>query len=248
MTTMIDKTEAVITHLRADGGPWRNFHGRRKGRPLGGGQIDRLEERLRALEPPGISWEENPERRPLDPARLWKGRELWLEIGFGSGEHMLAMARREPHVQMIGADLYLNGVARLLAAIEAAGVSNVSVTGRDARDLMDVLPEASVARIFLLYPDPWPKRRHRKRRFINRPQLDQLARIMRPGAELRIATDIPAYVRHVLEIMAGDPRFAWTAETASDWRKPWEHWPGTRYEAKALREGRVPCYLIFRRL
>jgi tRNA (guanine-N7-)-methyltransferase len=112
---------------------------------------------------------------------------------------------------------------------------------------MDVLPAASVGRIFLLYPDPWPKARHHKRRFVNPPQMDQLARVMRSDAELRLATDIEDYVRHALETAARDPRFAWTAERPADWREPWAGWPGTRYEAKALREGRRPHYLTLRR-
>jgi tRNA (guanine-N7-)-methyltransferase len=110
-----------------------------------------------------------------------------------------------------------------------------------------VLPAASIGRVFLLYPDPWPKARHQKRRFVNPPQLEQLARVMALGAELRIATDIEDYVRHTLERMFADPRFAWTAERPANWREPWPNWPGTRYEAKALREGRRPHYLTFRR-
>src|SRR5690625_889151 len=248
MMTAGDGMDGVMTRERTDGAPWRNFYGRRRGRKLRAGQAGRLEELLRDLEPPGIGWEENPERRALDPARLWPGKEIWLEIGFGGGEHMLATASRNPHVQIIGADRFMNGVAKFLAALDPAGIGNVSVTGHDARDLMDVLPEGSIGRVYLLYPDPWPKPRHQKRRFINPPQLDQLARIMRQGAELRIATDMPVYVRHVIEVMTADPRFARAAGTAGDWHEPWDHWPGTRYEAKALREGRTPHYLIFQRL
>ena len=227
--------------------PWRNFYGRRRGKKLRAGQAALVEHRLAELAPAGIGRDENPSRRPLDLAALYPGRAVWLEIGFGGGEHMLAAAQANPQVQIIGADPFINGVAKLLAAIERSGVANVAVTDRDARDLMDVLPPGSVGRVFLLYPDPWPKARHHKRRFVNPPQLDQLARVMAPGAELRIATDIADYVRHTLERMAGDPRYAWTAERPADWRAPWPGWPGTRYEAKALREGRRPCYLTFRR-
>lgn len=245
---MLDRTGS--TRTLPDGGeiaPWRNYYGRRRGRKLRATQAECLKALLARLEPPAIGWEENPERRPLDPSRLWPGKEVWLEIGFGSGEHMLAEAERHPDVQIIGAEPFLNGVAKLLAGIEKSAISNISVTRHDARDLMDVLPEASIGRVFLLYPDPWPKPRHHKRRFINRAQLDQLARIMRRGAELRIATDMPVYTRHVLEMMARDSRFEWAAAGAADWREPWPGWSGTRYEAKALEQGRRPYYLTFQR-
>ena len=116
------------------------------------------------------------------------------------------------------------------------------------RDVMDVLPEDSIQRAFLLYPDPWPKARHHKRRFVNPAQIEMLARVMAPGATLRVATDIEDYVRHTLEAMDRDGRFAWSAEAPADWRTAWPDWPGTRYEAKALREGRKPHYLTFVRL
>ncbi len=227
---------------REDGAPWRNFYGRRHGKKLRAGQA-KLVARLAELAPPGIGWDENPGRCPLDLARLYPEREVWLEIGFGGGEHMLAQSAANPGVQIIGAEPFINGVAKLLAAIERTGVRNVAVTDRDARDVMDVLPAGAIGRVFLLYPDPWPKARHHKRRFVNPPQLDQLARVMAPGAELRVATDIEEYVGHTLEVVTRDPRFAWTAENPADWREPWPGWPGTRYEAKALREGRRPHYL-----
>jgi tRNA (guanine-N7-)-methyltransferase len=231
---------------REDGAPWRNFYGRRHGKKLRPGQAA-LVARLAELAPPGLGRDENPEHYPLDLARLYPGKGVWLEIGFGGGEHMLAQARASPDVQIIGADPFINGVAKLLAAIERTGVRNVAVTDRDARDVMDVLPDAAIGRVFLLYPDPWPKARHQKRRFVNPPQLDQLARVMAPGAELRIATDIEDYVRHTLEVVIRDPRFAWSAERPADWREPWRDWSGSRYEAKALREGRRPHYLTFAR-
>lgn len=237
----------MSTTEREDGAPWRNFYGRRHGKKLRPGQAALLAE-LARLAPPGIGHDENPARTPLDLKALYPGREPWLEIGFGGGEHMLAQARANPDVQIIGAEPFINGVAKLLAAIARADVGNIAVTDHDARDLMDVLPEASIARAFLLYPDPWPKTRHHKRRFVNPAQLDQLARVMRAGAELRVATDIADYVRHSLEVIDRDPRFEWTATHPADWRDPWPDWPGTRYEAKALREGRAPHYLTFRRL
>ena len=229
--------------------PWRNFYGRRHGKKLRPGQAGLIEKRLSELAPPGTGWKENPDRVPLDLAALYPGAsEFWLEIGFGGGEHMLAQAQANPDVQIIGAEPFINGVAKLLAAIERAGVTNLAVTDADARDVMDVLPAGSVSRAFLLYPDPWPKTRHHKRRFVNPAQLDQLAHILAPGAHLRVATDIADYVRHTLEAMDLDPRFSWTASGPSDWRQAWDDWPGTRYEAKALREGRRPYYLTFERL
>ncbi|MEM6678272.1 MAG: tRNA (guanosine(46)-N7)-methyltransferase TrmB [Pseudomonadota bacterium] len=233
---------------RADGAPWRNFYGRRHGKTLRHGQKALLATRLEDLAPPGVGWSENPDRRPLDLAALLpSAREIWLEIGFGGGEHMIAQAAAHPEIGLIGCEPFVNGVAMLLSAIERAGVTNLRIHAGDARDLMDVLPEGSVDRAFLLYPDPWPKKRHWKRRFVNPAQLDQLARVLRPAAQFRVATDIEDYVRHTLEQMQRDTRFTWLAERPDDWRRPWADWPGTRYEAKALREGRRPHYLTFER-
>jgi tRNA (guanine-N7-)-methyltransferase len=234
---------------RPDGAPWRNFYGRRHGKTLRKGQRELLDTRLAELAPKGVSWAENPERRPIDPQALFpEAREVWLEIGFGGGEHMIAMAEAHPEAGIIGCEAFINGVAMLLSGIERAGVTNLAIHPGDARDLMDVLPDGSVAQAFLLYPDPWPKKRHHKRRFVGPENLGQLARILAPGALFRVATDIPDYVRHTLEAIARDGRFAWTAASAEDWRRPWAGWPGTRYEAKALREGRRPHYLTFRRI
>ncbi|MEM7057859.1 MAG: tRNA (guanosine(46)-N7)-methyltransferase TrmB [Pseudomonadota bacterium] len=238
----------MTTPDRKDGAPWRNFYGRRRGKKLRNHQADLVDTRLAELAPPGVTWADNPGRDPIDLGALFPGKkEVWLEIGFGGGEHMLAQAQANPEIGIIGAEPFINGVAKLLAAIEQAGVSNVSVTDADARDVMDVLPAASIARVFLLYPDPWPKTRHHKRRFVNPAQLNQLAKVMAPGADLRIATDISDYVRHSLLILGQHPDFSWTAERPKDWREPWPDWPGTRYEAKALREGRKPHYLAFKR-
>ncbi len=227
--------------------PWRNFYGRRRGKTLRDSQKAYLDQDLAALSPGPVSRAANPERRPLDLGTRFGDRPLWLEIGFGGGEHMVHQAARNPGVAIIGAEPFINGVAMLLGKIRGAGVTNVAIHPGDVRDLFDVLPDAAVDRAFLLYPDPWPKRRHHRRRFVTPEHLRPLARVMRPGAELRVATDIPDYVRQTLEQV---PRhgFAWCAETAADWRRPWDDWTRTRYEAKALREGRVPCYLTFRRL
>lgn len=226
------------------GAPWRNFYGRFKGKGLRPSQKAYLDEDLAALSPGPVTWEDNPERTPLDPGALFGGKPLWLEIGFGGGEHLVHMAGLNRDVGMIGCEPYINGVAMLLGKLRAAELDNVRLHPGDARDLFDVLPEASVARAFLLYPDPWPKKRHHRRRFVTPEHLEPLARVMQPGAVLRVATDIPDYVRQTLEQV---PRhgFTWTAEGPADWREAWDDWTSTRYEQKALREGRVPHYLTF---
>jgi tRNA (guanine-N7-)-methyltransferase len=160
---------------------------------------------------------------------------------------MVHMAATHPGAGIIGCEPFINGVAMLLARIRAAGVTNLAVHPGDARDLFDVLPQASVSKAFLLYPDPWPKARHHRRRFVTPEHLAPLARVLKRGAEFRVATDIPDYVRQALEEVpkAG---FEWTADGPDDWRHAWADWLSTRYEQKAFREGRRPHYLTFRRL
>ncbi|WP_298434467.1 tRNA (guanosine(46)-N(7))-methyltransferase TrmB [uncultured Jannaschia sp.] len=226
--------------------PHRNFYGRIKGKHLKASHQGYLDADLAALSPGAVDWDANPERAPLDIAALFGGRDIWLEIGFGGGEHMVHQAASNPEVGIIGAEPYINGVAMLLGKLRQAAVDNVRIHPGDARDLFDVLPEASIAKAFLLYPDPWPKSRHHRRRFVTPEHLEPLARILKPGAEFRVATDIPDYVRQTMEEV---PRhgFDWLAEGPSDWRTPWNDWVRTRYEAKAIREDRVPHYMTFRR-
>ena len=156
--------------------PHRNFYGRLKGKALKDSQKRYLEEDLAALSPGSVSWQSNPDRVPLDLNAVFGGRPVWLEIGFGGGEHLVHQARANSDVGIIGAEPYINGVAMLLGKIRRAGVSNLAVHPGDARDLMDVLPPASIARAFLLYPDPWPKRRHHKRRLIKKEFIDAFIR------------------------------------------------------------------------
>ncbi len=224
----------------------RNFYGRIRGKALKPSQKGYLED-LDALSPGEVTREENPERVPLDLEALFGGRPVWLEVGFGSGEHLVHQAVANPDVGIIGVEPYINGVATLLGKLRRAKPGNVRVHPGDARDLMEVLPEGSVAKAFLLYPDPWPKARHHRRRFVTPEHLEPLHRVLAPGAEFRLATDIPDYVRQALEEVpkAG---FEWLAERAEDWREPWSDWLSTRYEQKALREGRVPHYLTFRKV
>lgn len=232
--------------VRTPSGEWRNLHGRRRGKPLKPAQKAALAD-LPALALPGVRPDENPGRAPLDLAGLAAGRAVWLEIGFGGGEHLVHQATRHPEVLMLGCEPFVNGVAKLLVALRAAGgPGNVRIHPGDVRELFDVLPPAGLDRVFLLYPDPWPKRRHHDRRFVTAQYLGPLARAMAPGATLRIATDIPDYVRQTDDEVprAGfdDLRPAPVARA-----RPWDDWQPTRYERKALREGRVPAYLEFRR-
>ncbi len=242
---MSDKDKSLQKH--PSGAPWRNFYGRFKGKHLRDSQKAYLDEDLAALSPGPVDWEINPDRTPLDLNAVFGDKPLWLEIGFGGGEHMVHQAAQHPEVGFIGCEPYINGVAMLLGKIRKEGHGNIRIHPGDARDLFDVLPDASVACAFLLYPDPWPKKRHHRRRFVTPDHLGPLARVMQQGAILRVATDIPDYVRQTLE-MVPKHGFEWLCECAEDWRKPWDDWISTRYEKKALREGRVPHYLTFRRM
>ena len=236
-----------MTKDHPSGAPWRNFYGRIKGKTLRASQEAALENDLAALSPGAVSWDENPDRTPLDLAARFGGKDVWLEVGFGGGEHVVHQAAQNPGVGIIGCEPYINGVAMLLSKIKKANVPNLSIHPGDVRDLFDVLPDASISKAFLLYPDPWPKKRHHRRRFVTPEYLAPLARVLKPGSIFRIATDIPDYVRQALEEVPGQG-FEWLAETAEDWRQPWSDWLSTRYEQKALREGRTPHYLTFRRV
>lgn len=234
-------------HPKHDAAPWRNFYGRRKGKALRPAQEVYLREDLGDVLLGGVDWDSNPERVPLDLADVFPGADQhWLEIGFGGGEHLAHQAARNPNVGLIGCEPFINGVAMLLGKLRGAGVDNIAVHPGDARDLFDVIAPESLDRVFLLYPDPWPKKKHHRRRFVTPEFLGPLNSIMKPGATLRIATDIEDYVRQSLQEVpkAG---FIWTSKRPSDWREPWSDWHSTRYEQKALREGRTPHYLTFRK-
>ena len=223
------------------------FYGRLRGKTLKPNQARLLRDLLPRLAVPGVGRPGAEGRAPVEPAALFgDARPVWLEVGFGGGEHLAELAAAHPEVGLIGAEPFVNGVAMALARIEAAAVGNVRIHAGDARDLIDLLPAGSLARVYLLYPDPWPKTRHRERRFMNAENLAALARAMAPGAELRLATDIEDYVRHAVRAVAAAPGFTVSGGPA-EWRAAWPGWRTTRYEAKALREGRTPNYLIFRR-
>ncbi len=174
-------------------------------------------------------------------------RPLWLEIGFGGAEHLIWQAEHNPGVDIIGCEPFEEGVVKALGAIEDKSLGNVRLHADDARAVLRWLPAASLDRCFILFPDPWPKKRHTKRRLISPPMLALLAQAMKPGAELRIGTDIGDYARTILLAMRSCPQFQWQASSARDWRTRPDDWPQTRYEAKAVREGRNRYYFRFRR-
>jgi tRNA (guanine-N7-)-methyltransferase len=182
----------------------------------------------------------------LDPAVLFpNASDLAMEIGFGGGEHLAAQAKANPERGHIGCEPFVNGVAKLLSHVEAAGLTNVRIQPDDARDVLPRLPDRSLGKVFVLFPDPWPKLRHHKRRFIQRATLDQFARVMKSGAELRVATDHPGYAQWALMHLTRDERFSWGASRAADWRVPPPDWIATRYEEKARAAGRACVYLRF---
>jgi tRNA (guanine-N7-)-methyltransferase len=190
-----------------------------------------------------------PETGRLDPAALFavRPRGVWLEIGFGGGEHLAAQAESRPEIGIIGCEVFENGIAKLVAAAAERELANVRIFADDARLLLGALPPASIERVFILFTDPWPKLRHHKRRIISRASLDRLAEIMSPGAELRLATDDPGYLRWMLELATVHPAFEWQARRPADWRERPPDWPPTRYEEKARAAGRTPAFLRFTR-
>ena len=221
----------------------RAFFGRRKGHPLRPRQAALFDTLL-----PKISID-LAKRAPADLRTLFAAPpdRVRLEIGFGGAEHLIAQAKAHPQDGFIASDAFVNATAKALAAIDDGKLGNIRLHFGDASALIDWLPAGGLARIDLLYPDPWPKRRHWKRRFIQDETLARLARILAPGGELRFATDIADYAAYALARVLRSPDFVWTAQGADDWRKPWPDFAGTRYEAKAKREGRAPNYFIFRK-
>jgi tRNA (guanine-N7-)-methyltransferase len=185
----------------------------------------------------------------IDPHAFFSApaKEIWFEIGFGNGEHVLHQALANPDTGIIGCEPFMNGVAALCVGLGEKKVQNVRLWADDARLLMARLKPGSIDRLFLLHPDPWPKTRHHKRRFLQTETLDDIARLLKPGAEFRMATDHPALASWLLEKTYHHPAFTWTAGCADDWRNPPADWPETRYGQKGVKQGRPPVYLIFRR-
>ncbi|MBI1260162.1 MAG: tRNA (guanosine(46)-N7)-methyltransferase TrmB [Rhizobiales bacterium] len=245
-----DRTQGATSQLDRRQVSRRHVYGRRRGKPLRAHQAGLVEDFLPEI---SIDLPEGEGER-LNPASLFVSakREIWLEIGFGGGEHLIDQARTHPDIGIIGCEPFLNGIAKLVAEIDGLGLKNIRVHPDDARPLLEKLRPASLDRIFILYPDPWPKARHNKRRFINQETLATLTAALKPGGELRFASDIPDYVAWTLAHIrqfnaAGGPRLVWAATCPADWRTPYAGWCGTRYEQKALREGRTPAYLTFHR-
>ena len=257
----------------------RKLYGRRKGPSLSAHQAELLETllpRLALIPRPGL------DPREYFPPSVVEAA-VWLEIGFGAGEHLIRQARSHPDTGIIGVEPYVAGVAKLLSKLNppsdalrapppqageeksagplsspvyggspaegrGGGDRNIRLYTEDARDIIAALPDASLGRVFILFPDPWPKTRHRKRRFIQMAMLDELARVMAKGAELRFATDDSGYLAWALERLVAHPKFRWLADCAHDWRTRPPDWPETRYEAKAIRQGRLCTYLKFKRI
>ncbi|ODT28518.1 MAG: tRNA (guanosine(46)-N7)-methyltransferase TrmB [Kaistia sp. SCN 65-12] len=217
------------------------FYGRRHGKAIRPAQSAALEAGLDAygLDPASP--------RPAGLHGLFEAEvsAVRLEIGFGGGEHLLHEAAADPRTGFIGVEPFVNGMAKLMAALAAAPLANLRVYDDDATRLLDWLPQASLDGIDLLYPDPWPKKRHWKRRFVSPVNLDRFARVLKPGGSFRFASDIDGYVNWTLLLCRAHGGFEWQAEDAAGWHTPYAGWPGTRYEAKAIREGRRPAYLTF---
>ena len=215
----------------------RLLYGRRKGPKLSAHQ-----QHLRETLLPKLLLRVEPGREP----RSYFGEavdDVWLEVGYGSGEHLLWQARANPAVGLIGAEPYIAGTAKLLSKLEQQPVPNIRLYEDDARDVIEALPPHSIGRFFILFPDPWHKTRHHKRRFLQVEMLDQLARILKPGAELRFASDDAGYLAYALERLMTHPAFAWTAQGPLDWTSRPADWPATRYEAKELHGS--PAFLRF---
>ena len=225
------------------GAPLRSY-GRRKAKPLSARKTRLIAELLPLLR---VDLKTDAPR-PLTSLFPVPVKEVWLEIGFGSGEHLLWQAERHKDIGFIGCEPFINGMASLLGAVEDRGLETIRVYDGDAREVLHWLPAGSIGRMFLLFPDPWPKRRHQKRRLLSPQTISECARVLAPGAEFRFASDNGDYAAEALLLMRKSGAFAWTAERADDWRIRPSDWPETRYERKSSTEGRKSAYLTFNRL
>jgi tRNA (guanine-N7-)-methyltransferase len=221
-----------------------NFYGRRKAKTLKNEQAEALATLLPELRidldvsaPPALST-----LFPHCP------RDIVLEIGFGGGEHLIHRAQLHPEIGFMGCEPFINGMAKASQAIGKHQLTNIRLYDEDATQLLEWLPDGCLSRIDLLYPDPWPKKRHWKRRFLNEENIKRFHRVLRSGGEFRFASDIESYVNWGLRHVFDHGGFDWMANKASDWHGPWPEWISTRYEKKAIREGRTPCYMIFKKL
>jgi tRNA (guanine-N7-)-methyltransferase len=219
---------------------WRNrrkLYGRRKGPKLSARQAG-----LRRTLLGELAWRVGDDPRTQFPNTV---QDVWLEVGFGAGEHLVWQAREHPHVGLIGAEPYEMGMAKILTKLEESPLNTVRLFEGDGRDIIEALPDASLGRFFLLFPDPWPKTRHHKRRFLQTAMLDSVARVLKPGGELRFATDDKSYLPYALERLMAHPAFVWLAQGPGDWKFRPADWPPTRYETKAIKG--PPTFLRFAR-
>jgi len=219
------------------------FFGRRKGHSLSAKRAALLADVLPDVRVP------LPATGILDPRTLFAGAvdRVHLEIGFGGGEHLAGQAEAHPGDGFVGCEVFLNGVASLVDRIAERNLGNIRIHDEDARPLLDRLAPASLDRVYVLFPDPWPKQRHRDRRMIQTAMLDRFAALLKPGGELRVASDQMFYIAWTLERALAHPAFDWCAEGPADWRRPPDDWVATRYEKKAIGKGDSPAYLRFRR-
>lgn len=221
----------------------KTLFGRRKGKKLRAFHAQLMEDRL-----PKLAVDLAAE--VIDPRQIFSFAPagVMLEIGFGGGEHLASLAASSPQIGFLGCEPFLNGVAKLLASIEQGQLVNIRVLMDDARSLIGKLPDASLDRVYLLYPDPWPKTRQKKRRFVSNESVLELARVLKPGGELRFATDIDDYTAWTFKTILSIEAFEWLNPRFAEWKAPWDGWTQTRYEEKAIREGRSPVYLRFRKI
>lgn len=236
----------------------RRFYGRRHGKRLKPGQKNLMETLYPTLALPIIDrGEAEAGPRPdlagsIDPRSFFTDmpqppESLWLEIGFGGGEHLAHQAQHNPAIGFLGAEPFINGIGKLLSKIDEHDLKNVRLYGEDVRPLLDRLPDACFDKVFLLFPDPWPKSRHWRRRFVNDWNLDMIGRLLKDGGEFRVASDDPTYQTWTMRVVPEHPLFQWTAQGPDDWRNRWADACPTRYEQKAVRCGRTPMYFSFER-
>ena len=223
------------------------FRGRRHGRKLRASMQSLMRDLLPALLISPGSSESNA--RQIEPPSLFAApmREIWMEVGFGAGEHLAWQAEHNPDVGLIGCEPYINGVASLLRHASDRELSNIRILPDDVRPFLERLPDACLTRLFVLFPDPWPKRRHQERRIVQWETLATFSRLLKPGGELRLATDDPQYQRWMLVRATGRADLVWMARRPGDWKARPDDWPETRYEAKAIKEGRAPAFLRFQK-
>ena len=240
---MVNNLGKALTSEKKETDRRRILYGRRRGRRLRPGQRDLVEKLLPGLEVDPVAADVFDPRACFDPLI----NDVWLEIGFGGGEHLAWQANAHPETGIIGCEPFMNGVVKLLTRVHDDKLGNVRLYRDDARLLVERLPENSLGRAFILFPDPWPKMRHHKRRIVSAEVLAHLARALRDGTELRIATDDPGYLEWILWHLRGHPEFEWQASSPADWRTRPDDWPATRYQEKAVAAGRSCAFLTYRR-